>query len=200
MNILHPLHAHLGVSPKVGETREDDYAGAGVAVWLFGPIDSTFVRFSVLFLLINMAQWFSKANLGNLVNRAKEVVEKTKEITKEAAKKVEAEIQKGQQQYLAEQQRVKRESEYIKSVKKGEGVVLPWETDDEELAILSQDVMERVLSLSLTEQNFTEVPPKLDLIPFVFTDNVATAMRLLALDANLARMHAKVCVCRLYPD
>ena len=95
---------------------------------------------------------------------------------------------------------MKRESEYIKSVKKGEGVVLPWETDDEELAILSQDVMERVLSLSLTEQNFTEVPPKLDLIPFVFTDNVATAMRLLALDANLARMHAKVCVCRLYPD
>ena len=148
-----------------------------------------------------MAQWLSKANLGNWVNRAKEVVDKAKEVTKEAAKKVEAEIQKGQQQYKAEQERVKRESEYIKSVKKGEGVVLPWETDDEELAILSQDVMERVLSLSLTEQNFSEVPPKLDLIPFVFTDNVATAMRLLALDANLARMHAKVCMSRsLYPN
>ena len=134
-----------------------------------------------------MAQWFA-----TVANRAKAAVEKGKEVVGNAAKKMEAEIQKAQVQLAAEQQRVKSESEYSKKVQKGEGAELPWETDDEELGILTQDVMERVLSLSLTEQNFSEVPPKLELLPFVFTDNVATAMCLLKLDANLARMHAKV--------
>ena len=69
---------------------------------------------------------------------------------------------------------------------------LPWETSDDSLAILSQDVMEQIFSLSLTEQNFSVAPPQLEVMTFVFTEHIPTAMRLLALDANLARMHAKV--------
>lgn len=137
-----------------------------------------------------MAQWVQTWN--TLTTRAKEVVDKTKEHVATAKTKVQEELAKAQQQIVAERDRVRKEAEFVKAAKRGDGVVLPWETDDEELAILSQDVMERILSLSLTEQNFTEVPPRLDLLPFVFDDVVATAMKLLQLDANLARMHTKV--------
>lgn len=69
---------------------------------------------------------------------------------------------------------------------------LPWETSEDSLAILSSAVMEKILSLSLTEQNFSVAPPKLEAMQFNFTEHIPTAMRLLSLDANLARMHSKV--------
>jgi hypothetical protein len=95
-----------------------------------------------------------------------------------------------QEQIINEQKKVKEE--VAKQAKLHDDAALPWETDDEELGILSQDVMEKVFALSLTEQNFSVPPPKLAILPFVFSDKVAVAMRLLALDTNLARMHSKV--------
>jgi hypothetical protein len=96
-----------------------------------------------------------------------------------------------QEQIAAEETKVRDEVAKQKQNFEGESQ-LPWETSDDSLAILSQDVMEQILSLSLTEQNFTVAPPQLEAMTFVFSEHIPTAMRLLALDANLARMHAKV--------
>lgn len=96
-----------------------------------------------------------------------------------------------QEQIAGEQTKVRDEVAKQKQNFEGESQ-LPWETSDDSLAILSQDVMEQILSLSLTEQNFNIAPPQLEVMTFVFTEHIPTAMRLLALDANLAKMHAKV--------
>ena len=96
-----------------------------------------------------------------------------------------------QEQIAGEQTKVRDEVAKQKQNFEGESQ-LPWETSDDSLAILSQDVMEQILSLSLTEQNFNIAPPQLEAMTFVFTEHIPTAMRLLALDSNLAKMHAKV--------
>jgi hypothetical protein len=96
-----------------------------------------------------------------------------------------------QEQMTNEQQKVRNEAAQSKQLLEGDAR-LPWETDDDSLAILTQDVMEKILSLSLTEQNFTVSPPEIESFQFLFSDHIPTAMRLLSLDANLARMHAKV--------
>jgi hypothetical protein len=74
------------------------------------------------------------------------------------------------------------------------GVTLPWETDDESLTILSHDAMERILQLSMAEGNFSERPKLMDEVPveFKFSSFVPIAMKLLELDANLGRMHARL--------
>ena len=75
-------------------------------------------------------------------------------------------------------------------------IVLPWETADESLAILSTDVMEKVLNLSMAEANFTEEPKlmgSIDLeVEFDFQSFVPVALKLMQLDPNLARMHARL--------
>jgi len=68
--------------------------------------------------------------------------------------------------------------------------------DREALTILEQDLMEQILGLSLSAGNFTAVPINSDEINaqslFHFSSFVPIAMRLLQLDANLARMHSKL--------
>ena len=103
---------------------------------------------------------------------------------------------------------------------------LPWETENEEYAILSNDAMEKILKLSVSEGNFT-VPPrhlnalnasappvsdtfsmpttppkdgtpsKTAMFPlsgpaFNFESFIPIATKLLEIDSNLARMHAKL--------
>ena len=104
-----------------------------------------------------------------------------------------------QAQMANEQMKVREEVAKNKQQFEGEAT-LPWETDDDCLAILTQDVMEKILSLSLTEQNFTVAPPSLEVMPFLFSDYIPVAMRLLSLDANLARIHAKVIELMLCSD
>lgn len=123
-----------------------------------------------------MSDWFSKAQ--------KFVDNLTESIVEQA--------NVAQAQMVDEQTKMREEVAKDKQKREGDAV-LPWETDDDCLAILTQDVMEKILSLSLTEQNFTVSPPKLEMFFFQFSDHIPTAMRLLSLDANLARMHAKVC-------
>ena len=80
------------------------------------------------------------------------------------------------------------------TMEQGGDIALPWETDDESLAILSQDVMERILNLSMAEANFTEEPKlfgKVE-VDFDFQTFVPVAMKLMQLDPNLARMHARL--------
>ena len=74
------------------------------------------------------------------------------------------------------------------------GSDLPWETSDESLAILSQDVMEKVLNLSMAEANFAEEPKLMGKVEvdFDFQSFVPVALKLMELDRNLARMHARL--------
>ena len=106
------------------------------------------------------------------------------------AENIVAEANKAQQEIVAEQNKIKEELK--KKHDSNENVLLPWETDDESRSIISQDLMERILLLSLSENNFVVVPRGFDLYEFQFNDFVPIAMKLLTLDSNLARVHAKL--------
>mmetsp|Transcript_7901 Transcript_7901/g.8046 ORF Transcript_7901/g.8046 Transcript_7901/m.8046 type:complete len:182 (-) Transcript_7901:314-859(-) len=74
---------------------------------------------------------------------------------------------------------------------------LPWESDDETKAILSQDLMELILGISIAEENFTTPPPSpshdvLLSLSFSFQKFVPVILRLLPLDSNLAKIHSKL--------
>ena len=93
---------------------------------------------------------------------------------------------------VAEQRKLKEEEQHKKEHMSRERF-LPWETDNEALAILGQDVLERVMKVSLAEENFTIPPNRTSEFPcFDFNDFVPIAMKLLQLDANLAFVHAKL--------
>lgn len=125
--------------------------------------------------------WFS---LSSLVATATSFAD-------EIAENIVAKANAAQHELAEEQEKVRREEQMRKKIINKE-VLLPWETEDESKAILSQSVMEKILALSLVEQNFTVTPPHLNELPFTFEAFVPVAMRLLQLDANLARMHAKL--------
>ena len=55
-----------------------------------------------------------------------------------------------------------------------------------------KDLMEKILALPLADQNFIVSPVGLDKLPFSLTEFVPVAMRLLSLDSNLSRIHAKL--------
>jgi hypothetical protein len=102
-----------------------------------------------------------------------------------------AQANEAQQQIQIEQAKLKEE-ELSKRQQLSTVIQLPWETEDESLQILSEALMDSILKLSLNEKNFTVVPANSDEVHFVFSDFIATAMRLLQLDANLAHVHSKV--------
>lgn len=74
---------------------------------------------------------------------------------------------------------------------------LPWESGDESKAILSNDLMELILAIPMAEENFT-VSPSIEKhkilyeTPFSFKQFIPVIMRLLQLDSNLAKIHAKL--------
>lgn len=72
--------------------------------------------------------------------------------------------------------------------------MLPWETTCEVSSILSQDLMEKILALSQNESNFLE-KPRNDLLnsqPFDFNAYVPVILKVLEVDYNLQRLHAKL--------
>ena len=96
-----------------------------------------------------------------------------------------------QEQIQREQAKLREEDE-LKKVTLSTNTQLPWETTDESLQILSDALMDSILKLSLNELNFTTMPANAEEIVFVFSDFIATALRLLKIDANLAHVHSKV--------
>ncbi|KAJ1445178.1 hypothetical protein M885DRAFT_550747 [Pelagophyceae sp. CCMP2097] len=68
---------------------------------------------------------------------------------------------------------------------------LPWETRDEARSILSRELMGLVLALSLDEATFTATPGD-GAYRFPLARREGVVLRLLGLDANLARMHARL--------
>lgn len=122
-----------------------------------------------------MADWFS-----NLANQAKLL-----------ADSFVASANAAQDDFVAEQKKIVQEKKE-KSRQSSSSIALPWETEDETLGILSQDVMERVLKLGLSERNFTLSPDELVDIEFSFKSYIPTALKLLSLDSNLSHMHSKL--------
>lgn len=126
-----------------------------------------------------MADWFTE-----LANQALKLAD-------EFTDSLVAQATEAQEQIQKEQEKLKEEVESRNQLFSS-GIQLPWETEDESRQILSEALMDSVLKLSLNEKNFTVVPPNSAEVNFSFSDFVATAMRLLQLDANLAHVHAKV--------
>jgi hypothetical protein len=69
---------------------------------------------------------------------------------------------------------------------------LPWETNIESRQILSQSLMEKIFLLSLQERHFLERSLNADEIDFNFQEFVPVVLKLLQIDTNLARVHAKL--------
>lgn len=96
------------------------------------------------------------------------------------------------QQQLQEEQKKLQEEVHQEQERQYSSHLLPWESNIESRQILSQDLMEKVLALSIHEGNFTVPSPNKNEVQFSFQDFVPIAMRLLQIDSNLARMHAKL--------
>ena len=79
-------------------------------------------------------------------------------------------------------------------------ILLPWETNNEHNSILSQDLMEQILQISTQESNFLQYPINqahtvlcnTSNIDFKFDLYVLVFMKVLEIDFNLSRMHAKL--------
>jgi len=128
----------------------------------------------------HMASWF-----GGIVQSLKEgdfqgAVQKTSE-----------QISTGIREATKE---VDQEADQIRAQKQGAEQVngLPWESSDESKSILVEDLMERILSLSLDQQNFVDEPSPPTDFDFNMEAHVSVIMRLLEIDPNLAKMHYRL--------
>ena len=115
-----------------------------------------------------------------------EQVQNVQESLSIQAKTAEAEI-------IKERELIIKENESKKKILEGDNS-LPWETKEESLMILSQDLMEQMFTLSLCDDNFIEIPDNelISNIEFDFDRFLPVIFRLLKLDANLAATHAKL--------
>ena len=104
-------------------------------------------------------------------------------------------VQEHAAEMSADSQRWQEEADARRAAeaRKQEAARLPWEVDaaDEAKSILSQDLMERVLALSLDERTFLDAAPRV-VFEFDFEAHVPVIMRLLELDPNLAKMHSRL--------
>eukprot|EP00904_Undaria_pinnatifida_P003062 jgi/Undpi1/12757/HiC_scaffold_6.g02425.m1 len=126
-------------------------------------------------------------------------------------------IQNVEDDIVSEETKIKQEDAGLKQT---EVKILPWETRIEQKTILSHGLMEKVLSLSLEESNFTTAPPaagaKLEAaeeegsqgkgeggdvrypsgaLPgagFQLERHINVAVKMLSLDPNLAKIHARL--------
>jgi len=93
-----------------------------------------------------------------------------------------------------ERLKVREENERKSKLMSAPNLMLPWETKDESLGILSQELMEQILSLSLCDENLSTLPQSdvIATIPFDLDSYVPVIMRILQMDSNLAALHAKL--------
>lgn len=112
------------------------------------------------------------------------------QLADQVADTISAHASAAESQLATERERVIQEN----SIAKGRPSSLPWESSDESTSILSQDLMDNILQLSLSELNFTITPDTelLRLLDFNFKEVIPQVMSLLNLDKNLARLHARV--------
>ncbi len=127
-----------------------------------------------------MASWFSS------------LAEQAFKLADELADTIVNQANEAQAQLQAEQKKLEEEETQKKERMFGTHLLLPWETDVESRQILSQDLMERVLNLPLHEGNFLVKAPNSKDVHFCFSEFIPVAMKLLEIDSNLARIHAKL--------
>jgi hypothetical protein len=128
-----------------------------------------------------MSDWFS--SLSALATQASQLADQFTESIVASVDAASSELEKEQQQIRNEKQSTTTTTQ---------GNLLPWETEDESKMILSQDLMEKIFALSLNEKNFSVTPVNVHAIDFNFTQFIPVIMKLKDIDANLARMHAKL--------
>lgn len=94
-----------------------------------------------------------------------------------------------QNEILAEQNKIKSE-ESIRNNRNNK-VLLPWERDENSVC---EELQLKIMSLPLSEYNFTKELPesKFAHFHFVFNDYVPVALKLLNIDANLSKIHSKL--------
>jgi hypothetical protein len=127
-----------------------------------------------------MSDWFS--SLSALATQATQFADQLTETLVATVETASSDLEKEQASIRSEKAKTTSSS----------STLLPWETDDESKMILSQDLMERIFALSLNEKNFTSTPANIHAVEFNFSAFVPVIMKLKDIDANLARVHAKL--------
>lgn len=120
-----------------------------------------------------MADWLS--TVYNMADRARHLAG---ELTESIVAQVDA-----AQNDIAEEQRKLRKDKAIPSISN----MLPWESDSENC---TDDLKFRILNLSKNDSNFMVSPP-ID-VPFVLEEFAPIIMRMLEIDPDLPRIHAKL--------
>lgn len=100
-----------------------------------------------------------------------------------------AQANAAQSEIAAEQQKIREEQSKKAALSDAS---LPWETTEESKVILSEGLMHKILELSLVEENFSVAPPGIEKVQFNLSSFVPVAMRMLSIDSNLAKIHAKL--------
>ncbi|CAN0291531.1 unnamed protein product [Ectocarpus sp. 6 AP-2014] len=175
-----------------------------------------------------MAGWFSNMNLDQI---GAQVTGLTQSLGESAAKmgedlqqkvntlaafdleEINKAIQNAEEDITSKEAKIQQEDA---GLKQAEIKILPWETRIEKMAILSHGLMEKILSLSLEESNFTTPPLESGTKPeeisedsalqgnggadddrngaaaFQLDRHTSVAIKMLSLDPNLAKIHARL--------
>lgn len=126
-----------------------------------------------------MADWFS-----SLASSALKFADELTDSLVSQASEAQALLQE-------EQQKLKAEEEHKKQIR-ATNQLLPWETMIEARQILSKALMESILALSSNEKNFSVPAANKSEVTFSMEDFAPTALKMIEIDSNLARMHAKL--------
>lgn len=132
--------------------------------------------------------WWS--SLSSLASSAQHYAEDLEKSLLEQAKAAQSQMDAEAEKIRKEQPTATRDTPHL-----GAGLLLlPWETADEQLSILSDPLMEKIFALSIAEGNFVTTPPQEEFaaIHFDMTKSVPVILKILEIDKNLARMHAKL--------
>jgi hypothetical protein len=126
-----------------------------------------------------MADWFSS------------LAQQALKLADDIADSIATQASEAQEQLQTEKTKMEEEERKRQENLRG-NQLLPWETNIESRQILSDPLMEKVMSLPLSDRNFLEKAANSDEVEFSFNDFIPVALKLLQIDLNLARTHAKL--------
>ena len=134
-----------------------------------------------------MSEWFT-----SLTNQAQQYAEQAKKQIDDLADNIATQVETAQNEIDEERMKLAAEQGLTRFPRMN-AQSLPWETDDEDRSILTQALMEKILSLSLCDSNFTEKPVEpVSSEPFDLEGFAPVIMKMLEIDSNLGNTHAKV--------
>jgi hypothetical protein len=126
-----------------------------------------------------MADWFSS------------LAQQALKLADDIADSIATQATEAQEQLQTEKTKMEEEERKRQENLRG-NQLLPWETNIESRQILSDPLMEKVMSLPLSDRNFLEKAANSEEVEFSFNDFIPVALKLLQIDLNLARTHAKL--------